>query len=145
VSYWDSSALLKLYAKEADSPVFEQYALQLGSPPVISRLGLHEIHTALRRKESEGVLIPGGAATIHQQLLQHALNRQITIIEFTSGVENKFRDVLEQCFKKAPPLLVRTMDAIHLASALVASETEIVVTDKRMRDCAAMLGLKLFP
>ena len=34
---------------------------------------------------------------------------------------------------------------MHLASARVAGETELVATDKRMRDAAKALGFSLFP
>jgi predicted nucleic acid-binding protein len=44
-----------------------------------------------------------------------------------------------------PPLFVRTLDAIHLASAMIAGEKEFVATDKRLRDAALFLGLKVFP
>ena len=44
-----------------------------------------------------------------------------------------------------PPILLRTLDALHLASARVAGETEIVATDKRLREAAKLLGFALFP
>ena len=42
-------------------------------------------------------------------------------------------------------LFIRTFDAIHLASARVAGETEIVATDKRLRDAAGLIGFTIFP
>lgn len=46
---------------------------------------------------------------------------------------------------QTPPLPLRTLDAIHLASARVSGEMEIVATDKRLRDAAKLLGFSLFP
>jgi len=40
---------------------------------------------------------------------------------------------------------LRTLDVLHLASARVAGETELVATDQRMRDAARLLGFSLFP
>ena len=37
------------------------------------------------------------------------------------------------------------MDALHLAAARVAGETELVATDKKLREAAGLLGFKLFP
>lgn len=40
---------------------------------------------------------------------------------------------------------IRTNDALHLAAAHCAGETEIVATDKRLREAALALGHALFP
>ena len=48
MSYWDSSALVKLYVKEADSAQFE--ALALAEPLVTGTLALHEVRTVFRRR-----------------------------------------------------------------------------------------------
>lgn len=53
--------------------------------------------------------------------------------------------MLGQCYQQTPPIPLRTLDALHLATARVAGETEIVATDKRMRDAAKLLGFTLFP
>ena len=49
------------------------------------------------------------------------------------------------CCRHTPPLPVRTLDALHLASARTDHQTELVATDKRMRDAANQLGLSVFP
>jgi predicted nucleic acid-binding protein len=145
VGYWDSSALAKLYAKEPDSPTFEQFAMSAQTVPITSRLALYEIQTTLRRKEAEGTLTSGAAEANYQRLTQDAAAGHIRVIEFSPDVEREFQTVLTRCFQHVPPFLVRTLDAIHLSSALVAVETEFVATDRRLRDAALFLGLKVFP
>jgi predicted nucleic acid-binding protein len=44
-----------------------------------------------------------------------------------------------------PAIFIRTNDAIHLAAARGAGETEIVATDKRLREAALALGFTVFP
>jgi uncharacterized protein with PIN domain len=56
MSYWDTSTLVKLYAKEPDSTVFETHVLNAPSHPTISRIGLYEARAAFHRKEAEGAL-----------------------------------------------------------------------------------------
>ena len=38
------------------------------------------------------------------------------------------------CYRHPAPVPIRTFDAIHLATARVAGETELVASDKRMRE-----------
>src|SRR2546425_10194102 len=42
MSYWDTSALVKLYAKEPDSAVFENYLVSVTGPVAMSRISLYE-------------------------------------------------------------------------------------------------------
>ena len=53
--------------------------------------------------------------------------------------------VMAACYRQTPTLPLRTLDALHLASARVAGQTEVVATDKRMREAAKFLGFTLFP
>jgi len=67
------------------------------------------------------------------------------LIEAGGQVEAEFNRIADTCHGRTPPLFVRTFDAIHLASARVAGETEIVATDKRLREAAGFFGFTLFP
>ena len=49
------------------------------------------------------------------------------------------------CYRRRPALPLRTLDALHLASARVAGEVEIVATDAKLREAASILGFTLFP
>jgi predicted nucleic acid-binding protein len=60
-------------------------------------------------------------------------------------VEAEFNLVMATCYRHAPALPVRTFDALHLASCRAESQTELVATDKRLRDAAKLLGLSVFP
>jgi predicted nucleic acid-binding protein len=62
-----------------------------------------------------------------------------------AGVEQQYGQVLNLCYQPTPPILLRTLDAVHVASARLAGETEVVATDKRLRDAAKLLGFALFP
>ena len=63
----------------------------------------------------------------------------------TSALVKLYAQVLDLCYRQQPPIPLRTLDALHLASARAAGETELVATDKRMRDAAKLLGFALFP
>jgi predicted nucleic acid-binding protein len=49
---------------------------------------------------------------------------------------------LQQCH---PDIPLRTLDAIHVASADLCQQFPVVTTDKRVRDAAGRLGLPVFP
>jgi predicted nucleic acid-binding protein len=59
--------------------------------------------------------------------------------------EAHFNAIMARCYRHAPPIPIRTFDAIHLATARAAGEAELVATDKRTRDAARLLGFGLFP
>ena len=145
MSYWDTSTLVKLYAQEADSPTFENFTLNSASSPVTSRIALYEARATFQRKEAEGILQAGTALTLYGELERDAAAGELRFIELGADVEREYGQVLNHCYQQTPPLLLRTLDALHLASARVAGETEVVATDKRMRDAAKLLGFSLFP
>jgi predicted nucleic acid-binding protein len=145
MSYWDTSALVKLYALESDSTAFETYALSAPAKPVTSRIALYEARATFRRKESEGILQPGYAERLYAQLLQDVAAGEIRLVALDGEVEREYGQVLGACYQLAPAIPLRTLDAVHLATARVAGEQELVATDRPMRDAAKLLALTLFP
>ena len=144
MSYWDTSALSKLYVPEPDSTDFVQKA---ASESVIfsARLALYEMRRVAFRKESTGLIPPGTADGVLAQVDQDITAGEIRIVELDSHIEAEFNAVMAACYRRTPTLPIRTFDALHLASARVSGETEIVATDNRLRDAAKLLGFSLFP
>ena len=70
MAYWDTSTLVKLYAKEPDSALFEAQAMSTATVAVASRIALYEARATFQRKEAEGILQPGAAQKIYSELLQ---------------------------------------------------------------------------
>jgi uncharacterized protein with PIN domain len=145
MSYWDTSTLVKLYAQEADSAAFEDYALNAPAKAVTSRITLYEARATFQRKEAESILQPGCAQKLYSQLKQDVAAGELRLMELGADVEREYGQVLSQCCQPTPSIPLRTLDALHLASARVAGETDPVATDKRMRDAARRLGFSLFP
>ncbi len=145
MSYWDTSTLVKLYAKEPDSATFANHLSSVPGPMTTSRIALYEVRATLLRKEGEGILQVGTAQTLHNELLQDVATADLRLIELGADVEQEYGRVLDLCYQQTPPLLLRTLDALHLASARIAGGTEFVATDKRLRDAAKLLGFSLFP
>lgn len=143
MSYWDTSALVKLHVQEADSAQFE--ALALAAPVVSGAIALHEARTVFRRREAEGLIPAGAGAALFQRLARSASSDEVRVQAETDAVGREFGDVLERCFSQTPPVFIRTNDALHLASAKVAGEAEFVTADIRQRAAALLLGFNVLP
>lgn len=145
MAYWDTSALVKLYAREPDSAAFENNLLNAPVSPITSTIAVYEAFATFRRKEAEGILTTGAAQLLYNELSADLSAGQVRLLELGADVEQDYGRVLNACYQRVPPIPLRTLDALHLASARVSGETELVTTDKRLRDAAVALGLTLFP
>jgi predicted nucleic acid-binding protein len=144
MSYWDTSALGKLYLPEPDSADFLRKA---ANEPLIvtAKLTLIEMRRVAFRKESEGFIQAGAAEAVLNQMNQDIAAGEIRIVEMDASAELDLNTIMVICYRRTPPLPLRTLDAIHLTAARVAGETEMVATDRRLREAAKLLGFSLFP
>jgi uncharacterized protein len=123
--YLDSSALLKLLFEESESAALAQWVSeQAGTPMVTSELAKVEVVRAARHLDADAV----PAARV--------LMSQLDLIPLNSGL-------LEQAADVGEPLL-RTLDAIHLASALSiqADLTAFLAYDIRLVAAAKAAGIE---
>ena len=144
MSYWDSSALVKLYVQELDSAEFRELAVK-ASRVATGSLTRHEVRTVFRRREAEGVLPSGEAAALYDELTADIAAADIVIQPETADTEREFGAVLEVCFSQTLPTFIRTNDALHLASAKVALEPEFITADMRQRAAAMLMGFTVLP
>lgn len=144
MAYWDTSCLAKLYVPEPDSDVFQDFAAR-GDVIRTSTLSRLEFFVLVHRKEAEGNLRPGGARKAVAQYDEDIASNQILVVPPDAKVLVPFEAIVRQCAFRKPSLLVRTLDALHLATAQATGETVIVTTDKRMREAALVLGFKRMP
>jgi predicted nucleic acid-binding protein len=141
--YWDTSALLKLYVPEADSA---QFAAHLGATAIsTSQLTQWELLRAIARKEIEGAIPPGSTETVFAKFRSDVNSDRVLLLAVDGAVEAIFRSIVLQLHRRTPAIVIRTADAIHVATALNARADEVVTTDSRMREGAVALGLKIFP
>lgn len=142
--YWDASALLKLYVAEPDSPDFDLIA-NTEDPIVSSAIVSTEVLCALYRKEHAGDLRPGAAKTVFRKFLSDAQTGRIILIPFGDDVVTKAEHLVKLAIEQPRPVLIRTLDVIHVSSALVSKARALVATDARLREVAALVRLKVLP
>ena len=123
--YLDSSALVKLVVREAESAALRRF---LRSHPI-------RVSSALARVEVTRAVRAHGPEA---QLRSQAVLSRIRLLRIDD-------DILSEAAQLDPGIL-RSLDAIHLASARAfGGEMEGVVTyDARMREAAALLGYEVF-
>lgn len=129
--YFDSSALIKRSVQEAESDAveaaFDRYVAE-DAVIISSSLAWVEVSRALRTRLDGGSY---GEDEIHDAVegaLAGVAERLIT------------GEVIGLARRVAPPVL-RTLDAIHLATAIVLDVDEVVVYDDRLIDACRSSGL----
>ena len=120
--YLDSSALVKLVIAEPESPALRRY---LGAEPERASCAVARVEV-LRAIRGHGP----APATRARRLLQrvHLVQLDEELLEAAAALD---------------PRVLRSLDAIHLAAALVFSGelTAIVTYDRRMAAAAALVDL----
>ncbi len=144
MSYWDTSAVIKLYLDEADSAKFREIAAAV--PRItISTLSWSEARVTFRRKEADGSLPIGATEQLMHKLFDNIDTGRIDSLMWSDLLEPEAERVIDRCWTGTPCIRVRTLDAIHIASAITAGETVFVTADIRQRDAAVACGLSLLP
>jgi predicted nucleic acid-binding protein len=122
-NYVDSSAIVKLAVREPESDALRKYLRR--RRPLVS--------SALARTEVLRSLLPGGETAL-------AAGRRV--LERVDLV--RVNDRVLNLAATLPPLELRTLDAIHLATAarLGPDLGEIITYDERMAAAARSMGFK---
>jgi hypothetical protein len=79
------------------------------------------------------------------EFLSDVSNGAVVLVSVLEQEEDRFRSLVLRLYRSKPPLLTRTMDGIHIATADLHGAIEFVSTDLLMRKCAAAIGLAVYP
>ncbi len=138
--YLDSCILVKLLTVEPDSEFFA-HALE-GQPVSTSELAQTEVFSALLARERAGNISGRDRQRAWREFSDRVTSGEIRIEPLNPIVQRKARQLLERCHPAVP---LRTLDALHLATADLCQDFPLVTTDARLRDAAVMAGFPLFP
>ncbi|PYL63010.1 MAG: hypothetical protein DMF24_01870 [Verrucomicrobia bacterium] len=145
MAFWDTSALVKLYVRERDSNRFREIMQTSPSVPIISQLSLAEMHRALWAKEFAHAIPENRAERTYQVFRADVATGVIDVIPFGHDVQQEFDRIIPICYRAGPAILLRSLDGLLLASALIAKLPDLVSTDSRMRAAGPLLGLRVLP
>ncbi|MFB9733255.1 type II toxin-antitoxin system VapC family toxin [Ornithinimicrobium kibberense] len=123
--YLDTSALVKLVAPEPESDVLRQWIEARAEALVTSDLARTELFRAVRR------VLPKSAPLARQVL------DTLTVLRLETSV-------FEEAARLEPPGL-RSLDALHLAAALLLEEDllGVVTYDERLAEATRLLGFSV--
>lgn len=99
----------------------------------------------LARKEADQVITPNAAEIVFAMFEADVASGRITLLPMSRTVEMRFQQLALKPHRLEPPILTRTLDAIHLATADLAQAAELAATDLNLRKCGCAIGLKVFP
>lgn len=143
--YWDTSALLKLYVPEPDSAYFLDLISTSDEPVVTSAIAAAEVLCALFRKESATDLRPDGARALFRRFRADSQAGRILLVPHGVDLLQEMEKLARLAFEMRSPILIRSLDLIHLASAALSRATALVATVQRVRNLGALLGMELLP
>ena len=138
--YLDSCIIVKLLVIEPDSEFF--IGSLEGKPLVTSELAQAEVFSALLARERAGKISAADRRRAWKEFEARINAGEIRIESLNATVLRKARQLLERCHPQVP---LRTLDALHLATADLCQDFPMTTTDGRLRDAATLLGIDLFP
>ena len=136
--YLDTSVLVKLFVREPDSEFYGR--LTDGQSLCSSVLAYTEFWSALLAKERSGALTPEMRRLAWETFDRNVMGETIELLQMGPAVFKRANRILEASHPKVP---LRSLDALHLASADQAQDWPLVTGDQWMRDAAIMLGYPL--
>lgn len=130
--YLDSSAMAKVLLDEPESANLSAYLAEIDTPGNdlgISILGVVEVRRVLLRAR-----VPGRDITeLMEGVAAHPLNRAIAMAASTYA--NSLRD------DAGNTKILRSSDAVHIATAVIEEFDVMVAYDMRLADYARQLGI----
>jgi predicted nucleic acid-binding protein len=138
--YLDTSIIVKLLVAEPDSEFFIR-SLE-GQRLTTSELALTEVFSALLARERAEKIGIRDRRLAWAEFEARIAGEEIKIEPLNSIVLRKATQCLEYC---PPPAPLRTLDAIHLATADLCQDFPLVTTDVRLANAARAMHIPVFP
>jgi predicted nucleic acid-binding protein len=136
--YLDTAILVKLFVPEPDSEFFGQ--LTDGQIVSSSMLAYTELWSALLGKERGGTITAAQRRRAWAAFERNLREETIWMAPLGEAVYKRANRILEQTHPQVP---LRSLDALHLASADQLQDWPLCTSDKRMRAAAALLRFPL--
>jgi predicted nucleic acid-binding protein len=138
--YLDSAIIVKLLTREDDSVWFDQNIK--GHDLWSSELALAEVRSAIFIKERSGkISVNQRKSALARFAAMHA-DETVRLHPLNTAVIQHASGLLESCH---PEVALRSLDAVHLATAMMHPRGALCTTDGKLRAAARRMGVVCFP
>ncbi|MDA3874118.1 MAG: type II toxin-antitoxin system VapC family toxin [Kiritimatiellae bacterium] len=137
--YWDTCCVLKLFVQETDSHQWGDLAFSQETPLTISQLTRVEINFALCGKEARKEIKPGAAKALGSEFEQQIKAGFFHVTPLSDSIINRSIQLAHSL--KTYPL--RSLDGIHVATAIESGCNRIATTDQKFMKIFAKLGIRV--
>jgi predicted nucleic acid-binding protein len=138
--YLDTSVIVKLFVREPDSEFYGK--MTDGQVVCSSILAYTEVWSAMLFKERAEDITAEQRRRAWTAFDRNVMEEVVDLIPVSPAIFKRANRILEACH---PKFALRSLDALHLASADQAQDWPLATGDTRMRDAAQMLGFPLTP
>lgn len=133
--YLDSCILVKLLVREPDSEFYGR--LTDGQPVTSSMLAYTEVWAALIAKERNQGITAELRRQAWRRFERYYLEDIFDLASLSDAVVRRANWIIERVHPAVP---LRSLDALHLATADQLQDWPLVTGDRRMRDAAKLMG-----
>jgi len=138
--YLDSCVIVKLVSREPDSEAYQ--GIVTGQPVVTSELAVAEVRSALLAKERAGRITRQARLTGWRLFQDKVRDQEFALLPLSRQVIERAGAVIDQCH---PTVALRTLDAIHVATAELNGGEQMCSSDDRVCQASDFIGLSLVP
>jgi predicted nucleic acid-binding protein len=138
--YLDSCIIVKLVSHEPDSEAYHRVVA--GHPVVTSELAVTEVRSALLAKERAGRISVHARQTGWRLFQEKVRDEEFVLLPLSRQIIERAGGVIEQCH---PKISLRTLDAIHVATAELCGGEEMCSSDHQVVKASDFIGLALVP
>lgn len=136
--YLDSCILVKLLVREADSEFYGR--LTDGQPVTSSMLAYTEVWAALLAKERNQRISTELRRQAWRMFERYYMEEVFDLASISDAIVRRANWITERVHPGVP---LRSLDAIHLATADQLQDWPVVTSDRRMRAAATLMGYPL--
>ena len=138
--YLDTAILVKLVVRESDSSFYARLVdRQIAWS---SQVAITECFSALLRKERETAISAAHRRAAWQQIEDDVASGRLSLVPVDRRLLDRANAMLDRVH---PAVALRSLDAIHLASADESRSWPLCSNDARLRSAATILGMPLTP
>jgi len=136
--YLDSCVIVKLVSHEPDSAAY--HGLVAGHAIVTSELAVAEVRSALLTKERAGRISRQTRIAGWRLFQDKVRDQEFLLLPLDRRVIERAGAVIDQCH---PKVALRSLDAIHVATAELHGGEQMCSSDQRVCDASDLIGLSL--